>query len=50
LSASYAFSPGDVIAFEPEAGEQAPAQKLRADDAFSVSVGDVMELGFRLVS
>jgi 2-keto-4-pentenoate hydratase/2-oxohepta-3-ene-1,7-dioic acid hydratase in catechol pathway len=50
LSASYAFSPGDVIAFEPEAGGQATTQKVRADDAFSVSVGDVMELGFKLVS
>jgi len=49
LSASYAFSPGDVIAFESEGGSL-PAQKVRADDAFSVSIGDVMELSFKLAN
>jgi 2-keto-4-pentenoate hydratase/2-oxohepta-3-ene-1,7-dioic acid hydratase in catechol pathway len=51
LSASYAFSPGDVIAFESDVSNKAKSshQTVHADDVFSVSAGQVMELGFELV-
>jgi acylpyruvate hydrolase len=50
LSGSYAFSPGDVIAFETPAAKNAglPQQILQAGDVFSVSVGKLMELNFEL--
>ncbi len=48
LSQSYAFSPGDVIAFEADAVEPDPNKKIHSNDVFSVSLGTVMELGFEL--
>lgn len=49
LSADYAFSPGDVIAFATaHESPSSPRQKLRAGDVFGVAAGTFMELGFQL--
>lgn len=48
LSANYAFSPGDVIAFTTGVDSvSSPRQTLQQGDAYSIDVG-VMELGFEL--
>jgi hypothetical protein len=47
LSRSYAFSPGDVVAFATAIDSvSSPRVLLEAGDTFSVDAGGVMELGF----
>jgi hypothetical protein len=49
LSQNYAFSPGDVIAFATaHDSPSSPRQRLLAGDVFSISAGNVMDLGFQL--
>jgi 2-keto-4-pentenoate hydratase/2-oxohepta-3-ene-1,7-dioic acid hydratase in catechol pathway len=49
LSASYAFSPGDVVAFATAIDSvSSPRVLLEAGDTFSADAGGVMELGFRM--
>lgn len=49
LSANYAFSPGDVIAFATGVDSvSSPRQTLQEKDLYSIDAGGLMELGFEL--